>query len=158
MRLLTSSDNTKLTIARSYLEEGTPDDVIIRAEAYVALLEEHLLSLRSLKGVPKVSFAAQSRFAGLLVEQVRSSIRTEIESATNERNRIKALLESLTVVTGWASVQTLNQQTYRDACDWELVGTSVRSASVGISMTIQETVTEAIRLRREAFFAVRKAA
>lgn len=158
MRFIKSLENRRLQIARSDLDEGTPDDVVARAEAYLELLDEHLGSLRSLKGVPQVSFAAQSRFARALIGQVRGSIRTEIEDSTSEKNRIEALLESLTMVTGWASIQTLNQQSFRNACDWELIGTSVRSAAAGASLTITEAVAEASRLRREAFYVVRKAA
>lgn len=158
MRLIKSLENEGLQIARSDLEEGTPDDIVANAEAYLELIDKHLDALRNLKGIPQASFAAQSGFARLLIEQVRGSIRTEIEDSTSEKNRIEALLESVTMVTGWASIETLNQSNFRNSCDWALIGTSVRSASAGSSMTIPEAVTEASRLRREAFFVVRKAA
>lgn len=158
MRLIKSLENHRLGIARSDLDEGTPDDVVVRAEAYLALLEEHLENLRSLKGVPRVEFAEQSRFARLLIEQVRSAIRTEIEESTSERNRIADLLESLTMVTGWASVQTLNEQAFRNACDWELIGTAVRSITAGATMSLPEAAAEVGRLHREKFFADRNAA
>ena len=158
MKLIRSLDNEGLQNARADLKDGTPDELVARAETYLELLEEHLGSLRSLKNIPNASFAAQSRFARVLIEQVRSSIRTEIEDSTSERNRIESLLESLTMVTGWASIETLNQSNFRNACDWELIGTSVRSAAAGASMTIPEAVSEASRLRREAFYVVPRAA
>ena len=158
MRLIKSMENSNLNNARTALEEGTPDDVVRRAEKYLVLLEQHLDSLRSLKGVPRASYAAQSKFASLLIEQTRAAIRTEIESSTGEKNRIRALLDSLLMVSGWAAVQTLNGQRFQDACDWELIGTSVRSIAAGASLAIPEAVIEASRLRREAYFVTRKAA
>jgi hypothetical protein len=158
MRLIKSTENRGLEIARMGLEEGTADDVVVRAERYLVLLEEHLGALRSLKGVPQVNFAAQSKFASLLIEQIRAAIRAEIETSTSEKNRIRTLLDSLLMVSGWTAVQTLNQQEYHNACDWELIGTSIRSTAAGASMTIPEAVIEAVRLRREAYFVVRKAA
>lgn len=158
MRLVKSMENTGLEIARTALEEGTPDDVVRRAEDYLVLLEEHLGALRNLKGIPRASFAARSKFAQLLIEQTRTAIRTEIESSTSEKNRIRALLDSLLMVSGWAAVQTLNEQRFQDACDWELIGTSVRSISAGAALAIPEAVIEASRLRREAYFMTRKAA
>ena len=152
MRLVRSMENRGLNSARNALDEGTPDDVVRRAEKYLVLLEEHLDSLRSLKGIPRASFAAQSTFANLLIEQTRAAIRTEIETSTSEKNRISVLLDSLLMVSGWNAVQTLNEQNYRNACDWELLGTGVRSAATGDSLTIPEAVVEASRLRREAYF------
>ena len=49
MRLIKSTENRGLEIARMGLEEGTADDVVVRAERYLVLLEEHLGALRSLK-------------------------------------------------------------------------------------------------------------
>ena len=158
MRLIKSAENKGLEIARTALEDGTPDDIVARAENYLALLEEHLCALRSIKGIPQASFAAQSTFANVLIEQTRASLRTEIETSTGERNRIQGLLDSLLMISGWTSVQTLNEQQFRNACDWELIGTSIRSAAAGASLTIPEAVIEAGRLRREAYFTARKAA
>lgn len=158
MRLIKSEENRGLENARTALEDGTPDDIVVRAENYLALLEEHLCALRSLNGIPQVSFAAQSKFANLLIEQTRSSIRTEIETSTGEKNRIQALLDSLLMISGWTTVQTLNEQEHLNVCDWELIGTSIRSAAAGASLTITEAVIEAGRLRREAYFTARKAA
>lgn len=158
MRLIKSMENSGLDNARDALERGTPDDIVVRAEKYLALLEEHLDSLRSLKGIPRASFAAQSRFATLLIEQTRAAIRIEIEDSTCEKNRVRVLLDSLLMISGWNAVQTLNEQSFKNACDWELIGTSVRSASAGASLTIPECVIEASRLRREAYFIDRRAA
>lgn len=158
MRLVRSTENTRLYNARTALEEGTPDDVVRRAEEYLVLLEEQLDVLRNLKGVPHTSAAAQSKFARLLIEQTRAAIRSEIESSTSEKNRIRTLLDSLQMISGWAAVRTLNEHGFQNACDWELIGTGVRSASAGASMTIPESVIEASCLRREAYFTTRKAA
>lgn len=158
MRLIRSIDDDGLQIARSDVENGTPDDLVARAEMYLELLDEHLDGLRSLKNIPRSSLTTQSGLVGMLIEQIRGSIRTDIEDSTSEKNRITSLLESLTMVTGWASIETLNQNNFHNASDWELIGTSVRSAAAGASMTIPEAVTEASRLRREAFFVVRSAA
>lgn len=158
MRLIKSMENRGLENARTALDEGTADDLIIRAERYLALLDEHLGSLRSLKGIPRSTFAAQPRFADLLIEQTRAAIRAEIESSTSEKNRIRVLLDSLLMISGWGAVETLNVQSFRNACDWNLIGTSIRSISTGASLTIPQAVIEAGSLRREAYLTVRKAA
>ena len=158
MKLLRSIENRGLENARTAIEEGTPDDVVERAEKYLVLLEEHLDSLRSLKGIPQASSTAQTKFANLLIDQTRAAIRSEIEDSTSEKNRIRVLLDSLLMISGWTAVQTLNEQSYRNAFEWELIGTGVRSASAGASMTSPESVIEASRLRREAYFTTRKAA
>jgi hypothetical protein len=158
MKLIKSAQDKGLENARTALEDGTPDDIVRRAECYLELLDEHLSSLRSLKGIPQASFAAQSKFANLLIEQTRSSIRTEIETSTGEKNRIQALLDSLLMISGWTAVQTFNQQEYLNACDWELIGTNIRSSAAGAAMKIPDAVIEAGRLRREAYYTPRKAA
>ena len=158
MRLIKTLTNPDLEHARADLDEGTPDDVVARAELYLEVIDRHLVRLRTLKGVPRLSFAAQSQFARTLIEDIRSAIRTEIEATTDERNRIEELLASLTTVSGWAAAETFNDRSYLNVCDWELIGTQVRSICAGATLDIPSAVSEASRLRREAFFMVRKAA
>ncbi|HEX6278742.1 MAG TPA: hypothetical protein VFZ49_01885 [Pyrinomonadaceae bacterium] len=158
MRLIKALANPDLANARTDLDEGTPDDVVARAEQYLEVIDRHLVQLRTLKGVPKPSFAAQSQFARTLIEETRLAVRTEIEHTTDERNRIEELLASLKMVSGWAAAQAFNEQNYQNVCDWELIGTHVRSISAGADLDIPSAVSEASRLRREAFFLVRRAA
>ena len=108
--------------------------------------------LRKLKWDPNNGQAAQSAMARELTDQIRSAIRCEIEGTTSERNRIGTLIESFTMVSGWSAVETFNRHNFRNACDWELVGTGVKSIANGASMSIVEAVDEAKRIRREAFF------
>lgn len=158
MRLIKTLANPALAHARADLDEGTPDDVVARAEQYLEVIDRHLVQLRRLKGVPKIGFAAQSQFARSLIEQVRAAIRTEIEDTTDEKNRIEELLASLTMVSGWAAARAFNDHLYQNVCDWELIGTQVRSISAGAALGIPLAAAEAGRLRREAFFVVHKAA
>jgi hypothetical protein len=140
------------------MRSGTPDDVVANTEAYLLLLEEYVVRLRELKGIPSTGDASQSPFALELVGQLRGAVRSAIEHATSERNRIESLLSSFTMVSGWSAAETFNLLRYRNACDWELIGTQVRTVSHGANMSITDAVTEAKRLRREAYFQSREAA
>jgi hypothetical protein len=150
--------NKQLVQAESDMRAGTPDDVVAHAESYLLLLDTYVNRLRDLKGIPRVADAGQSPFARELVEQIRGAIRYAIESATGERKRIESLIGSFTMVSGWNAVETFNLLGYRNACDWELIGTHVRTASKGANMSVTDAVLEAKRLRREAYFDSRKAA
>ena len=158
MSIATSLVNKQLRQADADMRAGTPDDVVAHAESYMLLLEEHIVRLRDLKGIPRTSDAMQSPFALELVEQIRGAMRSAIEHATNERNRIEALISSFTMVSGWAAVETFNLLAYRNACDWSLIGSQVRNISKGATMTVTDAVLEAKRLRRESYFDYRKAA
>ena len=151
MTIVKSLVNEKLMQAEAVLRGGTPDDVVAQAESYLGLLDEYLDRLRKLKGIPQPTDALQSRLAGELVEQIRSAVRTAIEHATAERNRIDSLLSSLKDVSGWSAVETFNASAYKGACDWELVGTHVRTIAGGADLIITDAVVEAKRLRRETY-------
>ena len=158
MKIVKSLVNEQLLQADADMRAGTPDDVVAHAESYLLLLEEHIVRLRDLKGIPRAGDAMQSPFARELVEQIRGAMRSAIEHATSERNRIESLISSFTMVSGWNAVETFNLLAYRNACDWELIGTHVRTISQGANMSISDAVLDAKRLRREAFFDYRKAA
>ena len=152
MNIVRSLVDKELTQAEADMRAGTPDDVVVHAEQYLRLLDAHLVRLRDSKGVPRIADAGQSPFARELVEQVRGAVRASIEHVTSERNRIESLIASFTMVTGWSAAETFNLLGHRGACDWELIGTRVRSASKGADMSITDAVLEAKRLRREKYF------
>ena len=152
MNIKQSMVNKQLLQAQADMRGGTPDEVLENAESYLLLIEEYLERLRGLKGIPSIGDGGESPFAIELVEQIRGAVRSSIEEVTTERNRIESLIGSFTKVSGWSAVETLNAYGFRGVCDWELIGTSVRNASNGADMTIQEAVVEAKRLRREAYF------
>ena len=158
MSIVRSLANKQLIQADADMRTGKPDDVVAHAEAYLMLLEEQIARLRDLRGIPRNGDAMQSPFAMELVEQIRGAMRSAIEHATNERNRIEALISSFTMVSGWSAVDTFNLLAYRNACDWQLIGTHVRNSSKGANMSVTDAVMEAKRLRREAYFEYRKAA
>ena len=158
MNIVRSLVNEHLLQADADMRAGTPDDVEANAEGYLLLLEEYVVRLRELKGIPRTGDAMESPFAAELVEQIRGAVRSAIEHATSERNRIESLLASFTMVSGWSAAETFNLLGFRNACDWELIGTKVRSVSRGASMSVTGAVIEAKRLRREAYFDQRKAA
>ena len=158
MSIVRTLVNKQLIRAESDMRAGTPDDVVVHAESYLILLEEHLVRLRDLKGIPRNGDAMQSPFAMELVEQIRGAIRSAVVLTGSERNRIESLISSFTTVSGWSAVETFNLLAYRDACDWELIGTHVRTISRGANMSVTDAVLEAKRLRREAYFDHRKAA
>ena len=157
MSTVRSLFNKKLIRAEADMRAGTPDEIVAQAQDYLFLLEEYVDRLRTLKGIPRVGDAGQSPFALELIEQIRGAVRSAIEHATSERNRIESLITSFTMVSGWSAVETFNMLGYRNACDWALVGTQVRAASQGANMNITDAVAEAKRLRREAFFGSTKA-
>ena len=158
MNIVRSLANKQLLRAEADMRAGTPDDVVANAEAYLLLLEEYVDGLRNLKGIPRTGDAEQSPFAVELVEQIRGAVRSAIEHTTSERNRIESLLSSFTMVTGWSAAETFNLLGFRGACDWELIGTQVRTVSHGANMSVTDAVMEAKRLRREAYFEYKKAA
>ena len=158
MNIVRSIVNDQLTRAEADIRAGSPDDVVAHAEEYLRLLDAHLVRLRDHKGVPRVADAGHSPFARELVEQIRGAVRASIEHVTSERNRIESLIASFTMVTAWSAAETFNLLAYRNACDWELIGTRVRSVSKGADMSVMDAVLEAKRLRREAYFESRMAA
>jgi hypothetical protein len=158
MNIVRSLVNKQLLQADADMRAGSPDDVVANAEEYLLLLEEYVVRLRDLKGIPRTGDAMASPFAAELVEQIRGAVRSAIEHATSERNRIESLLSSFTMVSGWSAAETFNLLGYKNACDWELIGTHVRTISQGANLTVTDAVVEAKRLRREAYFEYRKAA
>jgi hypothetical protein len=158
MKIARSLVNEQLLHAEAGMRAGTPDDVVVNAEEYLLLLDTYVDQLRGLKGIPRLGGADQSPFARELVEQIRATVRSAIEHATSERNRIESLISSFTMVSGWNAVETFNLLGYRNVCDWELIGTQVRTSSKGANMSVTDAVIEAKRLRREAYFDSRKAA
>ena len=152
MSVVNALFNKELIQAEADMRAGTPDEIVARAEDYLILLEEYVAKLRTLKGIPRVADAMHSPFALELVDQVRGAVRSAIENATSERNRIETLITSFTEVSAWSAVDTFNLVHYREASDWALVGTHVRALSNGDDMSIPDAVDEAKRLRREAYF------
>lgn len=133
------------------MRAGTHESVVDRAEAYLSLLNEYRERLHKIEGIPKAGYAGRSAFARELVEQTRSAVRTAIETTTTERNRVEGLLHAFTPDSGWGAVETLNLFVYKNACDWELIGTEIRAVSIGAHMTLPVAVAAAGRLRREAY-------
>ena len=158
MNIVGSLENKQLLQAEADMRAGTPDNVMAHAEDYLLLLDTYLARLRDFKRIPRIADAGRSPFARELVEQIRGAVRVAIENATSERNRIESLISSFTTVSGWSAVETFNLLGYRNACDWELIGTQVRNASKGANLSVTDAVLEAKRLRREAYFDFRKAA
>lgn len=158
MRIVKSLENEHLLQAEADMRGGTSDNVVAHAGEYLTLLDAYIRRLSELKRIPRVSIAEQSPFARELVEQVRGVVSSAIEHATSERNRIESLIDSFTRVGGWNAVETFNLLRYRNACDWDLIGTQVRTVSHGASMSVTDAVLEAKRLRREAYFDYQKAA
>ena len=151
MTIVRSLVNEQLMQADALLRGGTPDDIVALAEGYLGLLDEYLERLRGLKGIPQPADALGSQLAGELVEQIRGAVRFAIEHATAEHNRIESLLSSFKDVSGWRAVETLNSSTYKGACDWELIGSNVRTIAAGANLGITDAVAEAKRLRREEY-------
>ena len=63
MNIVRSLVNEHLLQADADMRAGTPDDVEANAEGYLLLLEEYVVRLRELKGIPRTGDAMESPFA-----------------------------------------------------------------------------------------------
>ena len=152
MKIIDFPINKPLQQANEDMKNGTPDNVLEHAQFYLHLLDEHMAGLRKLKWHPEADGPARSNMEAELTQQIRTAIKCEIEGITSERNRIEALIESFTMVSGWSAAETLNSNNFKNACDWESFGSGVRSIANGAELSIADAVDEAKRLRREGFF------
>jgi hypothetical protein len=151
MKLVSILINEDLLFAQTAFERAEAGDVVELAGIYLGLLKAYRDQLRTLGGMPQLDYAMRSAIAKELVEQSRNAVRSAIETTTSERNRVEALLESFTLITGWEAAITLNELRYGNADDWELIGSDVRSPSTNEHLTVQEAVVVAGDLRRKAY-------
>jgi hypothetical protein len=151
MKIINLLINEDLLNAEIALERATSDNIVELGKTYLALLAEYRDQLHKLGGLPEISFAEQSKLGRELIEQSRKAVRAAIELSVRERNRVEALVESFTLINGWDAAATFNKLRHKDATDWELHGSEVRVASNGEKMNVQEAVTTAGLLRRNAY-------
>jgi hypothetical protein len=151
MRMINLLINEDLVTAELALEKASADDVVELGKNYLNKLKEYREQLHELRGIPEIKFAQQSKLGRELIEQSRKAIKAAIEVTTNERNRVEALVDSLTLINGWDAAATLNHLRHKDSTDWELAGSEVRIANNGERMSVAAAVETAGRLRREAY-------
>lgn len=151
MKLVNILINEDLLFAQTAFERAEAGDIVELAGIYLGLLKAYRDQLRSLGGIPQLDYAMRSAIAKELVEQSRSAVRSAIETTTSERNRVEALLESFTLISGWEAAITLNEMRYDNTDDWALVGSDVRSELTNEHLSVQEAVAVAGALRRKAY-------
>ncbi|HEV2913764.1 MAG TPA: hypothetical protein VGX92_10845 [Pyrinomonadaceae bacterium] len=145
----------KLHHARHALESATGENISEFCKQYLALLAEYRSELYKLPGTPGINLWSESPLSSEDIDKTRKAVRVAIEKTTQERNRTAALLRSLTAVSGYEAVETLNRRKYKGHDNWEL-----RAGGVGFSgggdgdrMTIQEAVETTSMVRREEYIA-----
>ena len=151
MKLVNILINEDLLFAQTAFERAGAGDVVELAGIYLGLLKSYRDQLRTLGGTPQLDYAMRSAIAKELVEQSRSAVRSAIETTISEHNRVEALLESFTLISGWEAAITLNELRYDNTDDWALIGSDVRSPSTNEHLSVQEAVKVAGALRRKAY-------
>ena len=142
-----------LQSAQHALERACSENVVALCQQYLALLVEYRAELYKLQGTSRINPDAASHSSSEDIAASRKEARVAIEQTTQERNRTTALLRSLTAVSGYEAVETLNRRKYKGHDNWILRAGGVRFSDGADSdrMTIQEAVDRATLLRREEY-------
>jgi hypothetical protein len=107
----------RLRDSRNSLFRATCETVITRSEKYLKLLTDYrteLFALQKLLRTNQESGVEPAKFPD------RKLVRQALETTTAERNSTEALLRSLTMISGYQAVETLNKHDYKGHKDWEL--------------------------------------
>ncbi len=160
----------RLRVASNALDEADSGTIVYLCQRYLELLNEYRRELLTVPTTLDLDLKSPSSPAED-IRANRSTVRRTVESTTQERNRIEALLRSFTAVSGYEAVETLNSQNYQGHADWELKASGVRSASSARLpsearltggpnhdpdteiLSIQDAVAAASLLRREKYLA-----
>lgn len=153
MRVIRSLINEDLLNAAAEFEKATSENIVELCRSYLLVLAKYSEELHDLGGIPEIRFAAESKAGRELVEQARRAIRSAIETAVNERNRVESLLKSFTLINAYDAADTFNRLKFRDLSGWEANGRDVHSAPDGERLSIQDAVEAAGLLRRTAYVA-----
>lgn len=158
MKIINLPVNENLLQAKAALAQAASENIVELSRNYLLALDAYRDELYRLSKMPEINLSYGSAFGRELIEQSRNSVRAAIELTVRERNKTQALLDSLTVITGYQAAETFNQLKYKGFDDWEMRAGGVRSKDLsgGEQMTVQQAVETAGRLRREFYVASNK--
>jgi hypothetical protein len=139
--------------AERAFDKATAEDLVDLCRNYLAALGAYRDRLFDLRGVPEIDLKNSTADGRAAVEKAREMVRNALEITTEKRNRIEALLNSFTTISGYDAAATLNKLKYKGFDSWEPYSGGARLKYVygdkGLSM--QETIETASLLRREAY-------
>lgn len=144
----------KVQSARRVFNEATSDDIVASGEQYLARLEEYLRYLYEHPGAPGHNLQPAPSSSHEAVAAIKESVRSAIEQAGRERDRVGVLLHLFTETTLTEALGTLNAQKYKGRDTWRLRAGVVTDGD-GESMSMKEARETAFRLRREEYIAGR---
>jgi hypothetical protein len=139
------------------VEQAGCENVVELCRKYLRLLTEYRDELYKFRGTPEIN-SYQGDLSKEKVDRLRKEIRFAVTSATEERNRIEALVKSFTVISGYEAIETLNRQKYKGHGSWNLKAGGVKFGDEADAdkMTVLEAVETAGKLRREEYVALKQ--
>jgi hypothetical protein len=155
MRILSLLINEDVVKAEREFDRATSDNIDQLCREYIAVLDAYRSQLLDLRNIPEINYNENSALGRELISQSRTAVKAAIEVTVTAHYFVEALLESFTVISGWAAVETLNRLFYDGSTEWELRSGHIvsRRAEPDASIPIAEGVEVAGRLRREAYVA-----
>ena len=158
MRFLDVFVNEGVLSAEIGLKQASSDTVVDECWNYLSHLTAYRHDLRSLRCLSDDALYARSPLSRELMTQARSAVRAVIEITVRETNRTEKLLEFFTAINVHQAAEVLNTCKYLGSGNWESSASGVRFAN-GIEtgqMSVEQAVSKASRLRREAYVVVNR--
>ncbi len=126
-----------------------PELVIGLSRRYLDLLEEYRFELKKLGGQEITDPRYASTLARELTSQVRQAICNAIDVTRREIEKVESLLESLTVISGYEAMMTLNAMSFMGLSTWTVEMGGLRADKQ--FLTIDESIAAARELRCLAY-------
>jgi hypothetical protein len=139
--------------AERAFDKATVDDLVDLCRKYLAALGVYRDRLFDLRGIPEIDLKNSTPDGRAAVEKTREMVRNALASTSEKRNRIEALLNSFTSISGYDAANTFNQFKYKGFDSWEPYsgGTRLKYVYSDRGLNMQETIETASLLRREAY-------
>ena len=160
MKFLDVFVNEGVLSAEIALRQATSESVVDECWNYLSHLTAYRRDLRSLRFLSDDTLYARSPLSRELMTQARLAVRAVIEITVRETNRTEKLLEFFTAINVHQAAEVLNTVKYLGSGNWESSASGVRYAN-GIEtgqMSVNQAVTKASRLRREAYVVLNRKA
>lgn len=145
--------NEDVIDAEAALDKATVEDLVELCRNYLAVLGQYRDRLFDLRGIPELNLKESTAERREAVEKTREMVRSALAATSEKRNRIEALLNSFTSISGYDAAATLNQLKYKGFNSWEPYsgGTRLKYVYDDKGLSMQETIETASLLRREAY-------
>jgi len=152
MKIVSLLINEDVARAERQFEQATGDNIVELCGEYLRVLSDYRTHLMNLPEIPEVNFIEQSSLGRTLAEQSRRAVQAAIDVTETAHDLVGSLLESLTSIDASDAVETFNRLGYNGSHNWTLHGSMVHAGDVsGWSLTQDEAVKRATKLRREAY-------